>query len=180
VIVADAVLTLARGPRGWRPVVGALLAPLGLVGYLGWVAHRTGRLDGWTHVQRAGWGSWWDGGRDTLHQLGRILSGEQPLELFVVTLVVLGAVVLAVLGLLDRQVWQLSAFALLSLAVTLGSAGYFYAKARFLLTAFPLLLVVARSLGRTAPARRYLLLAVSAAGSAWFGGYLLLVWRWSP
>ena len=183
VLVVDAVVVLVRerpGWRAWRPVTAALLAPLGTAGYLGWVAWRTGRLDGWTHLQRAGWGSSWDGGADAVQQAGHVLSGEQPLELFMVTGVVVTAVLLGVLCVVDRQAWQLTAYALASLAVTVGSAGYYYAKARFLLTAFPLLLPVAVSLARGGRARRWLVLVALVAGSAWFGGYLLLVWRWSP
>ena len=183
VLVVDVVLVLVRqrpGWRNWRPVLAALLAPLGVAGYLGWVALRTGRLDGWTRVQRNGWGSSWDGGADALRQAGHVLSGEQPLELYAVTGIVLVAVLLGVLLVTDRTAWQLTAYALAGLVVTIGSAGYYHAKARFLLTAFPLLLPLAASLARAGRTRRVLTLVALVAGSAWFGGYLLLVWRWSP
>jgi hypothetical protein len=36
----------------WRPIAGALLAPLGLIGFLGYVVVATHRLDGWFWVER--------------------------------------------------------------------------------------------------------------------------------
>jgi hypothetical protein len=180
VVVADAVLSFWRGPRNWRQVVAALLAPLGMVGYLGWVAGRTGRLDGWSHVQQDGWGSSWDWGVDAVRQAGRVLTAEQSLDLYVVTLVVLVSILLAALSLLDRQAWQVTCYGLAALALTIGSGGYYHAKARLLLVAFPLLLPAARALAVAPAVHRVLVLVALMAGSAWFGGHLLLVWPWSP
>jgi hypothetical protein len=180
VIVIDAAVTVVRDRGGWRPLLGMVLAPLGSLGYLGWVAVRTGRSDGWQHLQRAGWGTSWDWGRDSVRMAGRILSSAQPLELYLVTAVVAVAILLLTLSLFERQPWQLLTFSALVLVMTLGSAGYYHSKARFLLPAFPLLLVVARSLAGTSAPKRAAILAFLAIGSAYFGGYLMLVWRWSP
>jgi len=185
VVMLDAALALRRpgsaGSARWRPAACLLLAPLGVAGYLAWVAVRTGRLDGWQHVQRDGWHSTWDWGADAARQAGRILtSASQPLPYVVVTAVVAVAVLLALLGLADRQPWQLSGFAVLALALTIGGSGYYHAKARFLLVAFPLLLPVARPLARTAPVKAVATLALLTATSAYVGGYLLLIWPWSP
>jgi len=199
VVMLDAALALRRpgtavdpaavvdpgaraAPSGrWRPAACLVLAPLGAAGYLAWVAQRTGRPDGWQHVQRAGWHSTWDWGADAARQAGRILtSTSQPLPYYVVTAVVVVAVLLALLGLADRQPWQLSGFAVLVLALTVGSSGYYHAKARFLLVAFPLLLPVARSLARAPAVKAVATLALLTATSAYVGGHLLLVWPWSP
>ena len=53
----------ARGFR-WlldRRLAAVLTAPLGLLGYLGWVAYETGDLDGYFDVTQ-GWGNDFDGG----------------------------------------------------------------------------------------------------------------------
>jgi hypothetical protein len=184
VVVAAALIAVFRERRPWRPAVAALVAPLGLLGYLLWVARRTGRLDGWSHIQRDGWRSSWDWGADTLARAGDVLTGEESLVLATVTLVLVLALLLLVVAFLARRPhrmpWPLLAFALLGVVLTLGSGGYYHSKARFLLTAFPLLLVVARPLAAAGRAQRYAVLAVAALASAWFGGYLMLVWTWSP
>src|SRR5207245_2153309 len=62
-----AIITLVRRRgRGWQTWVGLLLAPAGLLGYLAWVAQRTGRLSGWFDLQRTGWDSQFDGGIATV------------------------------------------------------------------------------------------------------------------
>ncbi|HEY0806458.1 MAG TPA: hypothetical protein VGD84_15395, partial [Pseudonocardiaceae bacterium] len=57
VVMAAAVVALVRRRDGWRPWLGLVSAPLGLLAYLGYVAYRTGDLTGWFDLQRQGWGS---------------------------------------------------------------------------------------------------------------------------
>lgn len=180
VVGLAALIAIVKRRDGWRPWAAMFLAPLGWVGYVAWVADRTGRLDGWFHIQGAGWGSSWDGGRDTVRSAREILTNAAPLELYVVTLVLLVAVVLLVLGALDRQPWQLLLFSGLLLATTVGATGYYHAKARFLLPAFALLLPVARALARTTIPKLVVILGCLTLISAYFGGYLLLIWKNSP
>ncbi len=174
---------LAAGWRrrdGWRPWACVLLAPAGWLGYLAWVGARVGRPDGWFHIQHAGWNSSWDGGRWTVTYAMRVLGRASPLDLYVVSLVLLVAAALFVLTILDRQPWQLLLYSGLVLAMSLGAAGYYWAKARFLLPAFPLLLPVAAGLARTRAPRMVVVVATLALVSGYFGGYLLLVWNHSP
>jgi hypothetical protein len=98
----------------------------------------------------------------------------------VVTVVALLAIMFFVLSLLDRQPWQLLLYSGLLLVTTLGAAGYYHSKARFLLPAFPLLLPAAVGLARAGWARAVTVLVPVTAFSAYYGGYLLLLWRYSP
>ncbi|WP_307804425.1 hypothetical protein [Micromonospora echinofusca] len=180
VVGLAALIAVFQRRDGWRPWVAMLLAPLGYLGYLGWVAQRTGRLDGWFTIQNDGWKMSFNGGRYTVGVAKTVLVEGSTLALYAVTLVLTLAVVLFVFSLLDRQPWQLLLYSALLLATSLGAHGYYHSKARFLLPAFPLLLPVAVALGRTSRPKRWIVVAVLAAGSAYLGAYLLLRWKYSP
>src|SRR6516165_12595900 len=64
----------ARQPiaRWWRPLAAALLAPLGLLGFLGYVALRTHRLDGWFWIEKHTFHMAFDWGASTL----QVLKGD--------------------------------------------------------------------------------------------------------
>ncbi|MDI1460428.1 hypothetical protein QEZ54_05560 [Catellatospora sp. KI3] len=181
VVGLAALLAVVRGRgRAWRPWAALVLAPLGWLGYVLWVAQRTGRLDGYFHLQDAGWGSRFDGGRYTATTMAKLLTENSSLNTYLVSLVLVVAVALFALTILDRQPWQLLLFSGLILLITLTGAGYFNAKARFLLPAFALLLPVATALARTRPARMAVVVATLAAVSTYCGVYLLLIWKYSP
>lgn len=157
-----------------------LLAPAGWLGYMLWVGARVHRLDGWFHIQKDGWGSSWDGGRFTVNSAKHILRGESPLDLYVVTLVLVLAVALFALTVAQRQPWQLLLFSALLLATSIGGTGYYQSKARFLVAAFPLLLPPALALARARTATTVTVITTLTLISGYFGGYLLLVWVHSP
>ncbi|WP_369217934.1 hypothetical protein, partial [Streptomyces flavofungini] len=151
-----------------RPLVGAVLAPLGWLSYVGWVGLRLGRWDGYLAVQKL-WRNEWDGGVGTLRRMRDVFVTERPaLFVAVVTATLLGSLVLFVLSAGDRQPLPLLVFSGLLLTIVLGSSGVYFPRARFLLPGFPLLLRVrveegpaarrrvARSGGLRLPARRLL------------------------
>ncbi|MFG2128023.1 hypothetical protein ACGFNV_09505 [Streptomyces sp. NPDC048751] len=183
VAVAAAVTVTALLRLRGRPtaLVAAVLAPLGWCSYVGWVALRLGRWDGYFAVQRL-WHNEWDGGRETLRRMRELLAYDSTPELFlvVVTVTLIASVVLFGLAVADRQPVPLLAFAGVLLAIVLGSGGVYFPRARFLLPAFPLLLPLALHLSHAS--RRYRLLALTAAvaGSAYCGAYMALVWPSAP
>jgi hypothetical protein len=181
VVIVAAVVAIARRRDGWRPWVAAALAPLGLVGYLAWVAHALGRLDGWSYMQRVGWHLRFDGGSATVHTfVNRVLLEATWLELYEVTAILLASLLLVILLVFLRPPWPLLAYAAGLLVLTIGGAGYYHSKSRFLLPAFPLLLPIAVALGRARPRVPAVVLPALALASAWYGGYLLLLWTASP
>ncbi|MGW2203360.1 hypothetical protein [Streptomyces sp. NPDC001774] len=179
---AVTVAALLAARRGSRPaLVAALVAPLGWLGYVGWVGLRLGRWDGYFAVQRS-WSNTWDGGSFTLRQLRRqfVYAQDPQLFLVVVSLVLIAAAVLFPLCVADRQPLPLLVFTGVLLLVVLGSGGVYFPRARFLLPGFPLLLPLALAVGR---ARRHvaaLMLGAAALSSAWLGAYMLLVWAGAP
>jgi hypothetical protein len=180
VVCLAALVAIVRRRAGWRAWVALLTAPLGWAGYLLWVGHRMHRLDGWFHIEKAGWGSSFDGGHYTLHTAHTVLATAVPLDLSLVTLVLALAVLLLVLAVLDRQPWPLLLYSALLLALAVGGTGYYNAKARFLVAAFPLLLKPAAALARARTSTVVAVLGFLTAVSAYLGGYLLLVWNHSP
>ncbi|MQY07154.1 mannosyltransferase family protein [Actinomadura macrotermitis] len=175
-----ALVAVFERPADWRPWAALVLAPLGWVGYLAWVAHRVGRADGWFYVQSHGWGSSFDGGRFTVTEGARLLSKSAPLDPYLVTLVLVIAVALFVITLCDRQPWPLLVYSALLLVTALGGAGYYHAKARFLVAAVPLLVPVAAGFAKARTGTKVVLFAVLTLVSGYLGGYLLLVWTRSP
>jgi len=181
VVMAAAVIALVRRRDDVRPLAALVLAPLGLVGYLAWVAHALDRLDGWFYMQDKGWHLAFDGGRSTWHTfVHRVLLEPTKLELYEVSAMLIASVVLLVLLAYLRPPWPLLAYAAGLVALTLGGEGYYHSKSRFLLPAFPLLLPVAVALGRARWRTSGLVLSVVALAGAWYGGYLLLQWPASP
>lgn len=171
-VVVGAAVHVVR-TRDLRPLAALVVAPLGLLGYLGWVGVRTGQPLGYFRVAD-GWGNGFDGGRAFAVWTGdHLTGGSWPSGV----LLVLGVVVLAglfVLAVRDRQPLPLLVFAGVLLLLALGTSGYFGSKPRYLLPAFPLLLPVALRLSRARRRTAASVLAVLVAGSAAYGAVWLL------
>lgn len=90
------------------------------------------------------------------------------------------AAMLFALSLADRQPWPLLLFSALLLATSLGGAGFYHAKARFLVAAFGLLLPPAVALAKARRCTMLIVFSTLTLISGYFGGYLLLVWNRSP
>jgi hypothetical protein len=180
--LAAAVAVFRRGERPWRRVLaatGALIAPVGLVGYLAFVAVRTGRWDGWFYLQRRGWDSRFDGGAATWKfSLDVLASARSVLEVATVgfVLVALGLVVVCVQR---RVAWPLVVYALGVLAMDLCSNGLMNSKARLMLPAFTLLIPLAIALAKRRTPTVVLTLGAAALASAWFGAYSITAWPYA-
>jgi hypothetical protein len=180
VVMLAALIALVRRRGTWRPALAVLLAPLGWLGFVGWVGWRTGRVDGWFQIQTEGWRSSFDGGASTLEHIGHTLDDPARLQWYLIVAVLAVSLILLALSAVDRQPWPLLLYSALMLITTIGASGYFNSKARFLVPAFALLLPVARGLAAASIARLMIILVGLTAFTAYFGGYLLLVWAYSP
>jgi hypothetical protein len=163
-----------------RPVVAAVIAPLGQLGYWGWLWLHTGRPDAWFHVQSTQWRSHFDGGVATLQALGSTAVRPTPLVIVVCLVVVVAAVVLLVALAVDGAPLPVLVYSAVVVLIVVGDANYHYSKSRFLLGAFPLLLVLVRALKgvrlRTLP----VLLTGLVLVSSWYNAYVLVFWGRSP
>ncbi|MFI7010097.1 hypothetical protein [Streptomyces sp. NPDC050145] len=174
------LLALRRG-LVWRVVCGALLAPLGWLGYVGWVGLRVGRWDGYFAVQKL-WFNQVDGGAETLRRVHEILAVEPRPDLFLVmvTLTLFAAVALYGVCVAHRQPLPLLLFTGALLAIVLGSGGVYFPRARFLIPAFPLLLPLALALARASRRVRVFSVAGAVLVAAYGSGYMVLVWAGAP
>ena len=133
--------------RGFRRLLdrrfaAVLVAPLGLMGYLGWVANKTGDLDGYFAVTQ-GWGNGVDGGRTFGAWIVGHLVGPSPLRGLAILLGLAALVGLVVLCARQRLPLPVLVYTVAVVSMVLTTSGYFGSKPRYLLPAFPLLFPVA-------------------------------------
>ncbi|MDH6110931.1 hypothetical protein P3T36_004504 [Kitasatospora sp. MAP12-15] len=175
---------LPQGERvaWWRPVLGALIAPAGFVGFVLWVGIQKGSVDGYFKVQEA-WDSHFDYGHSTVESLKGILTTGNTLWLAdaVVAATLAASVLLFLLSALQRQPLPLLVFSGVVLLIALGDAAYFNSRARFLLPAFALLFPLAGTLARVRTRGAVAtVLGFAAVCSACYGGFLAFVYTNSP
>jgi hypothetical protein len=175
-----AFVAIVKRRDSWRPWAAMLVAPVGWLSYVAWVGHRLGRPDGYFHVQSGAWKMSFDGGGYTYRTLLTVLTEPQPLAMYVTTGVALVGLAMLLLAALERVPWPLLVYAGMVLVIAVGGAGFYYAKARLLLPAFPLLLPAAYGLAAARIRTAVVVFGVLALLSGWYGAYLLLVWTASP
>ena len=175
VLVAAVVALLGdTGPgRRTRVVVGAAIAPLGLVGYVGWVGVRTGSPLGYFEVA-GDWGNSLDGGRALARWVGDLFTGGQAVSGLLVCAGVAALIGLFLLGVRQGQPLPLLVFTGVLVLLALATSGYFGSKPRYLLPAFPLLLPLAVPLSRLRPGVVAGILGLLAAGASAYGAVWLL------
>jgi hypothetical protein len=142
-VVVAAALDLRRDPRRpWDRAQAILLAPLGLAGYLLYVASRTGDLFGYFTVTR-GWHNGIDLGAGFVDRLGELLATPNPWPglAVVIGVVALGALVRWAYR--DGLPLPLLVYGVVIVVLAFVTSGYFGSKPRYLLPAFPLLLPIA-------------------------------------
>lgn len=175
-IVIVAVVIYGRSAKAW---IAAIVCPLGLVAFLGWVADRTGSVTGWFTVQKAGWGTAFDFGANTGEFIRYVLTGDTSVMETANMVTVLGAVVLCVIAVLRKLPWPLVAYGLGLVVMTAGSSGVTYSKMRLLVPAFTLLIPVAIGLSRRRNGTVLAVLVASALVSGWIGAYALTGWKYA-
>ena len=186
VVAAGAALIEAARARQpiagwWRPLAAALLAPLGLLGFLAYVAVRTGRLDGWFWIENHTFHMRFDWGTSTLQELRRIFLDAGGVPGLLVALAIVAGTLLLLWSLTERIPPCLHVYTVLVVVMALmSSANWIGSKPRFLLPAFLLALPVARLLAPVRTSVLVPLIALLTALSTWFGLYLIVIGRWAP
>jgi hypothetical protein len=165
----------------WRPAAAAVIAPLGLLGYLGYVALRTGRLDGWFWIEKQIFHMGFDWGASTLQVLRGDFLGAPSVSQILVGLAVVAGALLMGWSLTESIGSYLHVYTVVVVVMALlTTANWISSKPRFLLPAILLALPLARLV---APVRTYVLvplIGVLAVASTWFGLYLVVIGRWAP
>ncbi|MFC8918288.1 hypothetical protein ACFT5C_21200 [Streptomyces sp. NPDC057116] len=169
-----AVVTVVRERRlTARMVVGVLLAPLGWLGYVVFVAVRRGSATAYFEVQAA-WGNSIDGGVALARFVWTNLTGPVPLAGvgLCAALALVGWV--AWLCVRQRQPLPVLVYALAVVVVSLVGAAYFGSRPRLMMPAFPLLLPAAVALARLRDRTLVAVLAGLALASGAYGAFTLL------
>jgi len=178
-VVLAAVVAMVQTRGGWRPWVAALLAPLGLLGYLSWVGWQTHSLFGWFTLQSTGWNSGFDGGvaswRYLVHEIG---APGQLMEVASV-LIVLAGVGLVALGVAARMPWPVLLYGLGVTIMAVASNGLMPSKPRLLLPAIVLALPLAIGLAKRRAGTQVAVALVLVVASAWFGAYAVVVYPYA-
>ena len=185
VAAAIAVITALRARQPfaawWRPAAAALLAPLGLLGYLGYVAIATHRLDGWFWVERHTCHMVFDWGASTLRVIKGVALGQPSVAQVLVTGAIVAAALLMVWSLTERIPVYLHLYTVVVVIMALTtSANWISSKPRFVLPAMLLALPVARLLAPLRTSVLVPLIGVLAVATTWFGLYLAIIARWTP
>ncbi|GAB3282072.1 hypothetical protein [Parasphingorhabdus pacifica] len=179
VVGLAALISIVRRKETWRPWLALLLAPAGMLLYIGWVALQTGKLNGYFELQQRGWSSAFDGGVATTGFAIEALTTDKSVLETLTVWIVLTALVLVLLCLRARLPWPLVVFAVAVLALDLGSDGLMYSKVRLLLPAFPLLIPVAIGLARRRVSTAVCCTALAVFFGSWFGAYSLTAWQYA-
>src|SRR3984957_924166 len=129
----------------WRPLVAAVVAPLGLLGYLGYVALATHRLDGWFWIENHTCHMTFDWGVSTLRVARNMFLDGPSVAQVLVVLAIVAAAVLTLWSLTERIPLYLHVYTLVVVVMALTtSANWISSKPRFLLPAALLALPLAR------------------------------------
>ena len=187
-ICAAALLAVIQAVRArqpfaqwWRPLAAVLLAPLGLLGYLGYVALATHRLDGWFWVEKHTMHMVFDWGTSTLRVAKGTLLGTPSVAEVLVVGALCAAVLLMLWSLTERIPVYLHVYTIVVVFLALTtSANWISSKPRFLLPAVLLALPLARLLAPVRTSVLVPLIGVLAAATTWFGLYLTVIARWTP
>jgi hypothetical protein len=181
--VALAPVVMAWAAREvWRRRDGAaalavILAPLGLLFYLGWVAIQTHSWTGYSHLQEAGFGLRFDGGVQLGHLAAHVLAshGDPGWEVAIVcgAVVAVGLLIVAV----RRLPWALWTYAALVVVLALSTSGVASTKLRELLPAVVLVLPVAGWLVRRRPAFAIPITTSVLVLGSWVGPWALTAWQ---
>lgn len=178
-VVLTALCELVRGrQRGWRVWAGAALAPLGWVAYVLRVGIREGDPLGGYFAVQAGWSSRFDFGMGTLRFVRHLVSAPEKFGFPIALVVVAAAVLLLALlayGMERRPPLVLLVYAGVLVLITVGGAGYFESKPRFLLPAFPLLLPLACAMAKARRGAVVVVTTALAGLSMGYGTYLVTV-----
>ncbi|MTD16206.1 hypothetical protein GIS00_19900 [Nakamurella sp. YIM 132087] len=178
-VILMAVIAFVRGPRSWRMVVGALLAPLGLVGYIAYVGWRIGSWNAWFVAQTNGWNTNFDWGAATWRFIkSALITAPAVLDLVVVATVA-ASLVLLVLLLVQQRNLLLGGYAGLVIASNIGSDGIMNSKVRLMIPAFTLMIPVAVWLARQRPLVIALILGPYLLLGTWYSAYGLVIYGYA-
>ncbi|MGC9381565.1 hypothetical protein [Streptomyces sp. MH13] len=177
VVLARPATRREHGVRG--PVYAMAVAPLGLLGYIAWVGYSIGEPTAYFTLQREGWAHFFDYGAHTLDVLLNLAVGRGDYPFAFYTPDLLSLLLVLALPFLVALMWRerpplvLVAYTLATIITVLGTQQMFGNTMRYLLPAFPLLLVPAAALSRLKLPALVVFFSTAALASGWYAHYVL-------
>ena len=168
-----AVVVAAAVRRGCVALAAAVVSPAGVLGYLAWVAVRTGSPAGWAEQESRGWRTSFDGGAFTWSWLRAMtVAGPSAVDLAILVAAVACAATAVVLVRRGRP--DAAAYVAGVIVLALGTSGVWNSKYRLLLPGLAVGCALAGPpLGRLRTPLRVVMLAMAAAVGCWYSAYLL-------
>jgi hypothetical protein len=175
-VCVAALVAIVKRRDGWRPWVALVVAPLGMIGYLAYVADRMGSLTGYLKAQKQ-WGTGFNNVQDVLHRIHEGMLGTSKgyanYPSLITTAVLLAVPVLVILLIMQRLPWELTFYTVVLAAVVYASIHVYTVVPREFLALFPLLLPVASALARVRQRSSvYLILGALAIAAGWYACYI--------
>jgi hypothetical protein len=176
----QAARTRQRIGAWWRPVAALLLAPLGLLGYWGYVAWVTHRPSGWFWIEEHRFHTSFDWGSGTIRVIWDTFLDRPSVASLLVVLSILAAVALTAWSLTERIPVYLHVYTVVVAVIAFTiSANWLSEKPRYFLPAVLLALPVARLLAPLRTSVLVPLIVVLTLASTWIGVYLVVVAGWA-
>ncbi|HET9169775.1 MAG TPA: hypothetical protein VFN97_10070 [Actinospica sp.] len=159
-----------------RPLIGAVIAPIGAIGFLAYVAYRVGSISGYMNAQKK-WGTGFGNAGQVLHRIKLGLAGTahgySNGQAHITTAVLLVVPLLIIVMLVQRQRWELTFYTIVVAAIVYTAIHDYTVVPREMLAAFPILLAPA---GWLAKLRRpwilWALIVVLAGAAGWYAHFI--------
>jgi hypothetical protein len=180
-VCVAAVVEIVRARRAgqpftWRPLVGAVIAPIGAIGFLAYVAYRMGSISGYMKAQKK-WGTGFGNAGQVFHRIKLGIEGTAHGytngQAHVTTAVLLVVPLLIIVMLVQRQRWQLTFYTIVVAAIVYTAIHDYTVVPREMLAAFPILLAPAGWLSKVK--RQWIvwaLIAVLAVAAGWYAHFI--------
>lgn len=177
VLIAVVILAAALKYRdGWRAWTAIAISPLGYLGYLAVVWHKTGEPLGWFRIQTEGWNTEVDYGKAAWDFINYALVNSSEIAPVATAWIIVLTLGLALLSFLERVPWPVSVYGALVVVSIVASSGLMMSRPRLLLPAFVLLIPIAIGLAKRRTSTQVIASLVVIIFSSWFGAHMLTVY----
>jgi Gpi18-like mannosyltransferase len=177
-VVAIAIAALheyakTRDFKDWRPFLGALISPIGLLSFMWWVGRKTHRFFGYFWVQK-NWGMSLDFGVEFSRWIRNNLFGAKFYMGWGTILLLIIVSYIFYRNFKDKQPVPLLVMTTITLFFTFTPQGFFECKPRYLMPDFALLFPIALWLGKRKRSHAIVVLSVYTLATAAFTAFILL------
>ncbi|HWG26837.1 hypothetical protein [Actinospica sp.] len=176
VCVAAVVECVRHRSFRWRPLLGAVIAPIGAAGFLVYVAYRMGSISGYMNAQKK-WGTGFGNAGQVFHRIKLGIEGTahgyNNGQAHITTAVLLIVPILIVVMLVQRQRWEITFYTIVVAAIVYTAIHDYTVVPREMLAAFPILLAPAGWLARVKHQWIvWVLIAGLAVAAGWYAGFI--------